>query len=149
MCEMSPHGIVKGAFEGIFWATYFGCTSYPCKLDFKMHPFVSGKSTFGQKQVTNIELLCFMDICHMLSQYVCSAEANNDLSSAICSRMSICLFHVEITDKISIEAFTTLLQTQAVSVRELDLRRAELREEDWHLRGKPGLIGWVDISREL
>ena len=84
----------------------------------------------------------------MLSQYVCSAEANNDLSSAICSRMSICLFHVEITDKISIEAFTTLLQTQAVSVRELDLRRAELREEDWHLRGKPGLIGWVGISRE-
>ena len=67
--------------------------------------------------------------------------------------MSICLFHVEITDKISIEAFTTLLQTQAVSVRELDLRRAELREEDWQglvgaLRGKSGMIGWVGISRE-
>ena len=85
-----------------------------------MHPFVSGKSTFGQKQVTNIELLCFMDICHMLSQYVCSAEANNGLSSAICSRMSICLFHVEITDLISVEAFIILLQTKAVSVRELE-----------------------------
>jgi hypothetical protein len=45
------------------------------KLDFKMHSFVSGKCTFNEIQVTDIALLGFMDICHVLSQDVCSVES--------------------------------------------------------------------------
>ena len=66
---------------------------------------------------------------------------------------SIHLMRAEITDKSSVEAFIPLLQTQVVTVGDLDLRRAELGEEGWQvlagaLRGKPEVFDWTDFSRE-
>ena len=93
---------------------------------------------------------------------IVSDFSSGDLISAISTRMSrqeneivtsIHLMHAEIKDKSSVEAFIPLLQTEVVSVRRLDLRRAEFAEEDWQalagaLRGKPKVCDWVDFSRE-
>ena len=45
------------------------------KLDFKVNSFVFSKVTFDKIQVTDIALFGFMDICHVLSQDVCSVES--------------------------------------------------------------------------
>ena len=63
-------------------------TLFTLKLDFKMHSFVSRKCTFNEIQVTDIALFGFMDICHVLSQDVCSVKV---LTHGL-------VFHVELPD---------------------------------------------------
>ena len=63
--------------------------------------------------------------------------------------VSICLLHVEITDKVSIEAFITLLQTQAGSSQSRVKRRG-LAGFGWGIEGQVwhDWVGW-HLEREL